>query len=61
MQSIESFHWTDPNYAVNQREIMRARALHIVARKHCNYEGMWKIAQASFEPWSEGEWEETEA
>lgn len=51
-----NYRWSNPNHCVNTRERMRHTALHVLAKKQGNYEGMWQVAQASFEPWTEGEW-----
>ena len=55
-QQIGSFKWSNPSHVVNRREMMRQRALHIVAGKHRDFEGFWRIVEASFEEWTEGEW-----
>ena len=48
--------WSNPDHAVNLAERMRHTALHAIAGKRGDYELYWRLVNASFEPWTEGEW-----
>ena len=47
---------SNPDHAVNLAERMRHTALHVIAGQRGDYELYWRIVNASFEPWTEGEW-----
>lgn len=40
---------TNPDHVVNESEAMRNYSLHVVAKKHRNWEGFHRIQAASFE------------